>query len=286
MRGASGRKLTHNAAPMRSTRSDVEPESPLPALLAPLAVVLGIAAMLLVARWAAPFGLRPGLVAAELALTVPGLLLFLIGRRPLDGVLGAASPSRPALLLSAGAGVSLWLASLGLFELQYTVWPPPPGYLEAFRLLHERLRPAGPLDALASVLAISVVPALCEELLFRGLVLPSLLRPLGAIGASLAAALLFGLIHLDSTAAGAVSLYRVPFAFAVGLGFAALRLLAGGLWAPAVAHATLNALTFAAAPFTDDPAQGLPDPRPLLGAAILALGLALSYASLRALRRR
>lgn len=274
------RDLAHNAAPMRREGSD---RAPLPAALAPLAVILGVAAMLAAAPRAAPLGLRTGLLLSELALVAPGLLLFLLLGGRLARLPGAPLPGRSAFLLSAASGGALWVASLGLFELQYTLWRPPPGYLEAFRFLHERLRPSGPLDALGSLLAIAAAPALCEELLFRGLVLPSLVRPLGPLGASAASAALFGLIHLDATAGGALSLYRVPFAFAVGLGFAALRLGSRGLAAPVLAHATLNAITFAATPFADDPAAGLPDPRPLLGAALLAAGLLSTLGLLRRL---
>src|SRR5262249_46935336 len=67
-------------------------------------------------------------------------------------------------------------------------------------------------------------------------------------------------------------LYRMPFTFAVGLVLGALRLQQGSLAPSMLAHATLNALTFAAAPFLDDPQEPLPDPRPLLGLALLAAG--------------
>jgi len=259
--------------------------TPLPAALAPVVVILGILAMLATAPRALPLGLRTGLILSELALVLPGLLAFAALGRRARGLLGQLPRLPPkSRWLSVACGASLWILSLGLFELQYAAWPPPTGYLEAFRFLHEQLRPKGPVDLVVSLLAIAVAPSLCEEVLFRGLVLPSLVRPLGALGASLASALLFGLIHLDRTIYGELSLYRVPFAFAVGLGFAALRLLARGLLPCVIAHATLNALTFTAAPFADDPAQGLPDPRPLLGAALFALGLGLTALTLRALR--
>jgi membrane protease YdiL (CAAX protease family) len=188
---------------------------------------------------------------------------------------------RPGLILS-----ELALVSPGLLELQYAVHPPPPGYLEAFRLLHERLRPKDAFDLVVSLLAIAAAPSLCEETLFRGLVLPSFLRRFGPIGASLGSAALFGLIHLDRTIYGELSLYRVPFAFAVGLGFAALRLRTRGLLPCIAAHAALNALTFLIAPLTDDPNGGLPEAQPLLGAALFGLGLALAWLVLRSLRSR
>lgn len=248
-----------------------------------LVVLLGIAAMLLTAAPAARLGLRWALVLSEIALVSPALLSTLALRSPLRRALALDTPLRPVAALSLGAGAALWLTSLGLFEVQFSLWSPPPGYLEAFRRLHEALRPEDPLQALGSLLAIAVAPALCEELLFRGVVLPAFLRPLGAWGAAVVSALAFGLIHLDFTEAG-LSLYRVPFAAVVGLGLAALRLRAGALGPAILAHAALNAITFLAAPFADDPAQGLPEPAPWLGLLMFALGATATLALLRRLR--
>lgn len=262
------------------TEGSVAPAPSLPSAAALAAVALGLVAMNLVAALVAPAGLRPALVLAEAALVLPGVLGLLLFRRPLAPALALTSLDRRGVLLSLAAGAAFWVLSLGLLELQYAVWAPPPGYLEAFRALHEALRPSGPLDALLSLVAIALAPAVCEELLFRGVVLPALARPLGAAAAVLVSALLFGAIHLDATA-GTLSLYRVPFAVAVGIGLGALRLRAGSTTAAVVAHALLNAATFAAAPFADDPARGLPEARPLVGAALLAVGIAASLVVLR-----
>src|SRR6185369_16793421 len=118
---------------------------------------------------------------------------------------------------------------------QYVFWQPPEGYLDTFRQLHEALRPKGPVDEIVSVLAIAVAPGVCEELLFRGIVLPSFLRWLGRWGAVAAAAILFGVIHLDQGAHGAHVAYRIPFAIAVGLGLGALRVETGTLVVPVLA---------------------------------------------------
>jgi membrane protease YdiL (CAAX protease family) len=152
------------------------------------------------------------------------------------------------------------------------VWSPPPGYLQEFQRLHEMLRPRGPADAVLSVLAIAVAPAVCEELLFRGFVLQALLARLGTAGAVALSAVLFGVIHLDFSGGGA-TLYRVPFAIAVGVGFALLRLRTGSLLPAMLAHAVVNATTFGVA-LHEDPVTTLPDPRPGLGLALVATGVA------------
>ena len=221
--------------------------------------------------------LRPLIIFASAVLAAPAVLALLLTGRPVAQALALRRPDRRTAVVAAALGLSLWVASLGLLELQYTVWLPPPGYLEAFRRIHEALRPANALDAALSVLAIAAVPALFEETLVRGVVLPSLHPWLGAPGAVLASALLFAAMHFD--------LYRFVFTFALGLALGVVRLRAAALLPCMVVHATLNTITFLAAPLVDDPIDPLPDPRPWLGAALLLGGLAVTVLLFRWLRR-
>jgi len=248
----------------------------LPAPLAPVIVLAGMAAMLLVVRPAFVLGLRPALLLSETALVVPGLLALAAFGVPLSAGLALRPIDSRSALLVAAVAAALWVASLGLFEVQYTFWSPPEGYLEAFERLHEALRPRNPADALLSVAAIAAAPAFCEELLMRGIVLPSLLPAFGRVAAVAVTAALFALIHLDA--------YRSAFTFALGLALGALRLRTGSLLAPVLAHALVNTITFAAAPFTDDPAAGLPAPRPLLGLTLLTAGAAFAMLFMRRVR--
>jgi membrane protease YdiL (CAAX protease family) len=232
------------------------------------AVAAGWLALAATGAMALPLGLRPALFLSELALVTPALAVAaLFGALP--ELLGARAAS--VALRAVGAGAALWLLSLGLMDVQARLWPPPPGYLEAFRGLHALLRPAGPADALVSLAVIALMPALCEELVFRGLVLPAFTAWRG-LGVGLAASsLLFGAIHLDQ-AGGGLTAYRVPFAIVVGLGFGLLRLRTRTLLAPVLAHATLNALTFAAVPLFDEPVQETAFPHPAIGLALAAAG--------------
>jgi membrane protease YdiL (CAAX protease family) len=241
----------------------------LPAALAPVVVLTGMGAMILVAPLAFALGLRPALLVSEAALIAPGLAGLAAFRVPFAAGLGLRPISaRTALFVAALAG-ALWVASLGLFEVQYALWAPPPGYLEQFLRLHEALRPRNPADALLSVVAIAAAPAVCEELLLRGIVLPALLPALGGAGSIVVSAALFALIHWD--------LYRAAFTFTLGLAFGILRLRAGSLLAPILAHALVNTITFVAAPLTDDLSGGLPEPRPRLGLALLAAGVSVTF---------
>jgi membrane protease YdiL (CAAX protease family) len=221
--------------------------------------------------------LRPLIMVASALLAAPALLALLLTKRPVAQALALRHLDRRTAAVAAALALSLWVASLGLLELQYAVWSPPPGYLETFRRIHEALRPANALDAALSVLAIAAAPAIFEETLVRGVVLPSLHPWLGAPGAVLASALLFAAMHLD--------LYRFVFTFALGLALGMIRLRAAALLPCMVVHATLNTLTFLAAPLVEDPMDPLPDPRPWLGAALLLGGLAVTALLFRWLRR-
>jgi membrane protease YdiL (CAAX protease family) len=212
--------------------------------------------------------LRAAIVVASLLLAAPSLVAIVLHGVPLAAGLGIGAIPRRIALLALVAGLGLWIASLGLIEIQYAVWPPPEGYLEAFRHLHDALRPKTPLDALWSAVAIAAAPALFEETTVRGVLLPSLRPWLGALGAVLASALVFALMHGDA--------YRFAFTFAVGAALGLLRIRTGSLWPSILAHGTLNLLTFATAPWLDDPSQPLPDPRPWLGAGLLVLGVVIA----------
>ncbi len=258
--------------------SESGPDAPLHPALSLLTAGLGTGAMLasgllLGRQWP----LRVTITTGSIILAVPALLALLLSGRSMTRALALRPADRRTALLAALLGAALWVASLGLLELQYTVWAPPPGYLEMFRRIHEALRPANAFDAVLSVLAIAAAPAAFEETLVRGVVLPSFRPALGATGAVLASALLFALMHAD--------LYRLLFTFAVGAVLGVVRLRAGALLPCILVHATLNTLTFLAAPLLDDPSEPLPDPRPLLGAALLALGMAVTALLLRRLPR-
>jgi hypothetical protein len=65
-----------------------------------------------------------------------------------------------------------------------------------------------------------------------------------------------------------------------------LRVRSGSLVPPVLAHGFLNTITFLAAWILDDPTQDMAAPHPLLGAALLSAGVAVSMLAVRAIGRR
>jgi uncharacterized protein len=163
------------------------------------------------------------------------------------------------------------------------VWPLPPHVLEFFQQLHAKLDLWPPWSGALSLLAISVWPAVAEEIAFRGALLGSLRRAAGDAGAVVTSAALFGLIHIPPGG------YRVPFTLALGLALGALRVRTGSIVPPIVAHAVVNATTVIVSAGLGDAAigdvGGPPESASLAAAAaMLALGVAAGTALTLALR--
>ncbi len=216
----------------------------------------------------------PQIALGTLALVVPALVVVLALASVRRAAFGERPIGRRAVTLSVLLGAALWVGSVGVMEMQSLVMPPPPQYLEAFRAIHEALAPAGPIDALVSLTVIALLPGLCEELVVRGVLLPSLASRIPPVAAVLASAALFAAMHAD--------LYRFLFTFTIGIVLGFVRLSAGSLWPTVLAHASLNTLTFVIAPYVDDTSQGY-TPEPLLGAACLVAGALMLVPLLRRL---
>jgi len=221
------------------------------------------------------FGLRALVALGTVLLAIPALGVFVA--RPAAGraAVGRGPVAGRTAFLSVLLGAALWVGSIGLMEIQSLVFPPSAETLDFFRRLHAALAPAGVLDGLVSLAVIALLPALSEELVMRGVLLPSLAVWTGpGLGVYLTAAV-FGLIHFDAI--------RLLFTFVLGLLLGLLRVRTASLWPPVVVHSTLNALTFFIAPLVDDPSQPY-TPQPVLGLLCLAAGAALAWPLMSALR--
>ena len=256
--------------------------SPSPIKVPPALAVtaLGVAAMVaspqLAQRLSLGLGLRAQVALGTLLLALPAAAV--LGTRPAAAraALGTRVMTARAVLVSALLGAALWVGSIGLMEAQSLLFPPSAETLDLFRRLHAALAPSGLLDGLVSVAVIALLPALCEELVMRGVLLPSLAAVTSATPAVVLTAAAFAVIHFDPI--------RLLFTFVLGLVLGSLRLRAGSLWPPVVVHLTLNTLTFAVAPLVDDPSAPY-TPQPVLGFACLLAGTAVAWPLLQAVIR-
>lgn len=202
-------------------------------------LVLPIVSTLL-QRWLG-FG---GIALAEVvAVLCPALLALVLARLsprtwPVALGLGIRSSSAPirvmgrALLAAFLVGVGgFYFVAAGIDALQQHLIPmSQEAQRELLRLLAP---PSGPRSLAVDLLVLALLPALCEEALFRGVLLRAL-APHSRGAALLVSSLAFGAFHF--------AIYKFVPTTLLGLFLGALMLRAGTLWAPIVAHFVNNAL--------------------------------------------
>jgi sodium transport system permease protein len=122
------------------------------------------------------------------------------------------------------------LTTLGIFRLVNMVIPAPQQLLERFA---EDVFPKG-MPTWQLLLYIAVLPAICEELAFRGVLLSGLRRKLRPAGLIIAVGVIFGLFH--------VTLYRLAPTAALGMVLTAVAVMTGSIFPGMLLHAGNNAL--------------------------------------------
>ncbi|MBI2931583.1 MAG: CPBP family intramembrane metalloprotease [Planctomycetes bacterium] len=111
------------------------------------------------------------------------------------------------------------------------------GYGEELRRWEERLEQETHRAPLALFLSATIVPAVCEESLFRGVILAGWRRSRGPAAALLLTSGLFALIHVVPI--------RMVITFTLGLWFGAAVLATGSIWCGVSAHMLNNVLALA-----------------------------------------
>lgn len=149
-------------------------------------------------------------------------------------------PALPAVSLVISALLGLLLATVLIAATRVTV----PRY-EWARRLHLELRPVARDLTAAQILLVAGLSSLGEELLFRGLLTPTI----GVIGS----ALLFGLAHQMK---GPSRWVWVGWATVVGAALGAIFAATGSLVGPLLAHAIVNAVNLAYLRDHDPSAEG------------------------------
>jgi len=246
-------------------------------LLLFLAMALPLAFLFIVLGAALGEGRRTllALLATQLAFLLPALAWArLSGYRPLR-LLGLVLPTRASMVLGLGIGVGAIVAGSGLMALWRLALPG--SLLARFDLGHDLMTQGWSPALLLGVAAL--LPALCEEIAFRGALQASLLRgrtPARAVGIG---AVVFAAAHFDPV--------RFPGVLLVGLAFGWLAWRTGSLWPSMLAHAVNNGAAvlvylLAGEAEAADPAEALAAPEAVL---VLAFGLSLLALAVTAARR-
>jgi sodium transport system permease protein len=139
---------------------------------------------------------------------------------------------------------------------------------EALTQLEQALPMDLPLWALLGLIAL--LPAVCEELLFRGAILGLLRKSLGPVARCIVVAVLFGALHL--------MLMRILPTATLGLLLTAAAMRSRSLWIPMLMHLLNNGLAITAATLGwGGPAD--------IGIGLQVLGAALAIAAVAGMGR-
>ena len=85
-----------------------------------------------------------------------------------------------------------------------------------------------------AILAVAILPALCEEILFRGFMLSGLKSATGKWPAIILCGVLFGALHLQPV--------QIPFTSIIGIGLSCVAFETGSLLVPVLMHCAHNLL--------------------------------------------
>jgi len=202
------------------------------------------------------------LISWTLAMWAPGLAAIIVTRFVNKEKLGTLNLRRLGdwraylwawllpLALTIVAGILTWAFRAGQLDLEFTIIKEAAAMAEGSSAIPTNLLVAIQiLFALTLAPLINTIPALGEELGWRGFLLPHLL-PLGQFRAILISGVIWGLWHAPAVVLGlnypsrpiAGIFMMIVFTVLLGAIFSWLYLRTLSPWAPALAHGSLNAI--------------------------------------------
>ena len=190
----------------------------------------------LLAEWEPLTGIAVTEWAFVLGASVAYMAIFGLG----GPAVGIRRPSLRSVAVALLLVAPLSLAAFLVLQLQSVFLPLP----EMLRQLLQPLEEAGTLETL---LVLVITPAICEELLFRGVIMRQLAQEISQPRAILVTAILFGAFHM--------SIYRFLPTFVVGLVLGWICFASGSLIPSMLLHAAYNLAARYLLP--EDPAAGM-----------------------------
>jgi membrane protease YdiL (CAAX protease family) len=226
-----------------------------------------------------PAGLRLALIQASF-LSVPLSYARATGLRPLADAGAGPLRARDLLLTALASMASLWILK-GLHDVQFDVLRRlglEESAAREIRGIERTVERAKETAGLAGLAMFAVIPPICEELFFRGLMLRGFARSFSPARAVLYTSLLFAVAH-------GTQLQVLLMTF-LGLYFGALAWLTGSLWPCVLAHAINNAAVLVLQVGWGPRVQEFRAPWPVLVLSVLVLGGVLALMALDRQARR
>ncbi|MBU0617461.1 MAG: CPBP family intramembrane metalloprotease, partial [Planctomycetes bacterium] len=146
-----------------------------------------------------------------------------------------AAPDPRGVLAALCFGCSTWILALRWGEIQQRLLPMDSNVA---RMLEQQFAWLADVNPLVLVFFLAIVPALCEELFFRGYALSGLRASLGKTGAVIVVAIAFGMTHYSAQ--------RLVTTAVLGLLLGLLVVQYRSIWPAMIAHFMHNAISVTA----------------------------------------
>ena len=180
--------------------------------------------------------LRVGLIVTEGGLILlPTLYFIQKNRLSVREVLHLHPVSLQTIVLVILITVPFRICSFLISAVVQTVFPMPEFVLRSLKSMYAELMfPTNPLELILTILGIVVMAAICEEAMFRGFILTTLLRRKGTWLSIIVTAVGFALYHLDP--------WALPEVAIIGIFLGWLVVRTGSIFPAIAAHASFNFL--------------------------------------------
>jgi len=198
-----------------------------------LAYLIGLLLLFYLGQVAQTRDLTKGLLLTEIVLIAgPPILIARRLKYDIRTTFRLRSLSPASIIWTILAAASTWVIVVEMSAVQNEIFPYPKSFLDAFKGIFETFHSRGLAYSLGIM---ALLPAVCEEILFRGFVLTGFRKQWGTTRAVVITAILFGLFHLSP--------YRYIPTACLGVVIGAAVVWTGSLWAGMLAHFVANGIS-------------------------------------------
>lgn len=193
--------------------------------------------LLSVGSWLQQWDMHYGMVLSELVCVLLPAVVVAAFTRPSWPRIGSLSVKLPWVIWIAATAAVVAIAANLLAGLVVELVPSLKQNADLYREMVERLlRPDDPVRMAVGIASVSIAAPVCEEFLFRGVILPLQARGRDRYAVPIVInGLLFALMHVNPMG-------FVPLAI-IGIFFAHLTVLTRSIWPAIIGHSALNTVS-------------------------------------------